>query len=285
MNSWAKGSIALVGVLAGGTAAAVAVAGHLWDRETGAVLDQLRRGQREAAPAVFSHEQLRGLPAPVVRYFEFALQPGQPMVRTARIEHRGEFRGALDQPWSPFRSVQHFTVDPPGFVWDARIRMAPLTTVRVRDSYVAGEAGMLGSLAGLVTVVDGRRSASLNAGALHRHLMELAWLPTALLPGQGVRWEAIDDRSARAIIEDSGITLAVDVHFGERGEIVDVNAMRMRDVDGVGVLTPFEGRFRSYVRVAGMMVPLEGEVAWILPEGRLDFWRGRITAAEYDLAR
>jgi hypothetical protein len=30
------------------------------------------------------------------------------------------------------------------------------------------------------------------------------------------------------------------------------------------------------------MVPREGEVAWILPEGRLTYWRGRVVKVEYD---
>jgi hypothetical protein len=34
-----------------------------------------------------------------------------------------------------------------------------------------------------------------------------------------------------------------------------------------------------------MMIPIAGEVEWILPKGKLDFWRGRITDAQYDFAR
>ncbi len=51
---------------------------------------------------------------------------------------------------------------------------------------------------------------------------------------------------------------------------------RYRDVDGKCVPTPWEGHFRQYERVEGVMVPREGEVAWILPEGRLSYWRGRV---------
>jgi len=29
------------------------------------------------------------------------------------------------------------------------------------------------------------------------------------------------------------------------------------------------------------MVPRGGEVAWILPEGQLTYWRGRIVVVEY----
>ena len=35
-------------------------------------------------------------------------------------------------------------------------------------------------------------------GELMRFFAEAAWYPTALLPSQGVRWQAVDDTSARA---------------------------------------------------------------------------------------
>jgi hypothetical protein len=34
-----------------------------------------------------------------------------------------------------------------------------------------------------------------------------------------------------------------------------------------------------------MKVPMESEVAWQLPEGRLDVWRGRIVSVEYEFLR
>jgi hypothetical protein len=285
MNRWMRWASALFGAAVGGGAIASAVGGSAWNRQSERMIEQLNGRRVSSEPTVFSPDELRGLPAPVVRYFQFALTPGQPLIRSARIEHRGEFRGAIDARWNPFGSVQHFTVQRPGFVWDAKIRMAPLVTVRVRDSYIGGHAGMLAKLAGLVAVVDQEDTPHLNSGALHRHFLESTWFPTALLPSQGVHWEAIDDRSARASLTDSGITVTMVAHFAEGGEIVRVEADRLREVDGTGVPTPFVGHVHGYQLIDGMMIPVEGEVAWILPEGTLNFWRGRITEAKYEFAR
>jgi hypothetical protein len=60
--------------------------------------------------------------------------------------------------------------------------------------------------------------------------------------------------------------------------------MRHRDVRGIGVLTPWTGRFGNYARRGGMMIPLSGEVEWLLPEGPTPYWRGRIVRAEYEPA-
>jgi len=35
----------------------------------------------------------------------------------------------------------------------------------------------------------------------------------------------------------------------------------------------------------GMRVPMQGEVAWLLPEGPAPYWRGRITDIIYERAR
>lgn len=279
MRRWVRVMAAVAGGVAGSAAAAIGAGTFLWGRSTARAVGRLAPG---GTAGTFTRDQLAGLPAPVVRYFEFALTPGQPLLRTARIEHAGAFRGSLDAPWSPFTSVQHVAVDPPGFVWDAKIRMSPLLTVRVRDSYLEGTGSMLASMAGVIPVVNAWGRTDLASGALHRYLAEAVWLPAALLPGGGVIWEPIDDDSAQATLTDFGVSVSLDFRFSQNGEVVSVyTPSRYRDVNGKGVPTPWEGHYRGYERINGMMVPREGEVAWILPEGRLTYWRGRVVGVEY----
>ena len=274
MRRWIRVTAAVAGGVAGSAAAAIGAGTFLWSRATARAVGRL--GPSGTA-GTFTRDHLAGLPAPVARYFEFALTPGQPLLRTARIEHTGEFRGALGQPWSPFTSIQHVSADPPGFVWDAKIRMSPLLTMRVRDSYLDGTGSMQACVAGVIPVVNAWGRTDLASGALHRYLAEAVWLPTSLLPRPGLSWEPIDDNTARATLTDSGVSVSLDFRFSDKGEIVSVyTPARYRDVNGKGVPTPWEGRHRGYERINGMMMPREGEVAWILPEGRLTYWQGRV---------
>lgn len=277
-----KVAAAVAGGLVAATVGAVGLGTLLWNRSTARVVRRLGTGA-PSLDVVPSRDGLTGLPAPVVRYFEFALTPGRPLLRSARIEQAGDFRaGGFNAPWSPFTAVQHFTAHPPGFVWDASIRMAPLAAVRVRDSYVGGVGSMQGKIASLIPVVDQSGSPGLAAGALHRYLAESVWCPTVLLPGRGVSWEAIDGTTARATLADGTTSVWLDFRFGAQGEIVSVfTPSRLREVNGEYVPTPWEGSFREYQKVDGMMIPMAGEVGWILPEGRLSYWRGRIVSAEY----
>jgi hypothetical protein len=280
MNSWLIGG----GVAAATLVGVAALGAYGWGRDTARIVADMGSSDAPGGASTYSVEDLDGLPSPVARYFEFALTPGQPLIRWARIKQTGDFRMRPGGDWSPFTATQYFTAPELALVWDARIRMAPLVTVRVRDFYKGGRAGMLGKVAAVVPVVDHADTPGLASGALHRALLERAWLPTALLPREGVRWEAIDDSSARATVTDAGITVTMDVHFGAAGEIVRVEAERMRDVDGRGVPTPFVGYYSDYQRVDGMMVPMEGQVEWLLPEGRHDFWRGRIDRIDYSFS-
>src|SRR5690606_15949699 len=69
------------------------------------------------------------VPPPVARYLDFALSDDAPAGHTARVTWRGEFRMRPDADWVPFTASQVFTVNPPGFVWDARMRALPLVPV------------------------------------------------------------------------------------------------------------------------------------------------------------
>jgi hypothetical protein len=73
--------------------------------------------------------------------------------------------------------------------------------------------------------------------------------------------------------------------FDQSDTIETVRAeARGRTVGGKTVPTPWQGRFSHHAMQHGMRVPLEGEVAWLRPDGPHPYWRGRVTRIEYDFA-
>jgi hypothetical protein len=101
-----------------------------------------------------------------------------------------------------------------------------------------------------------------------------------------VRWEALDERSARATLADAPLSLTMIFTFGADGLIESARAeARGRLVGGRIIATPWEGRWTNYRMRDGMRVPMTGEVAWLLPAGRKPYWRGTITALRYEFAR
>lgn len=246
------------------------------------MVGELQRQSHEHVATAAPFAELSHLPAPVQRYFSVVIGDNSATIHSARIEHTGNFLLKPPNNWQSFRSVQHVVTDPPGFVWDARISMVPGLAVRVRDALVDGQGSMLGRAVGLFTVVDVKNTPEMASGSLHRYLAEAAWLPTALLPSAGVEWSAIDDSTARATLGVGQTSVWLDFHFGSDGLIERVyTPARARDVGGTAVATPWEGRFTRYEMRHGFLIPIEAEVAWLLPEGSRAYWRGHVTAIEY----
>jgi uncharacterized protein DUF6920 len=277
--------IVLVLVLVLVAGASLAWGTRRWRKDSAHAVARLE-GTSSAAPvARYDERETARLPAPVARYFRVALRPGQPMIVRAHVEHAGRFRGGAADAWRPFASIEAFAVSPPGFVWDARIRTAPAITVRVRDAYVAGEASMRAAVLGVVPLVDVRDRPDLAEGALLRYLAEAVWLPTALLPSQGVEWAAIDESSARATLRDGETTASLEFRFDRLGHVASTFAhARPRALGSTFEPTPWTCRYSTWVNRGGMQVPLEGEAAWKLPDRALAYWHGRLAKVEYTFA-
>jgi hypothetical protein len=266
--------------------AALLVGAWRWNGRTRDLRTALEASRTAPVPSVFDPRGIEPLPAPVRRFFEVALRPGQPLVTGAHLTTEGTFlMDAARNTWAPFKADQLFVVRPPGFDWDARIRMGSGISVFVRDAYRGGSGLLRAEVAGLVTVAAQEGAADLARGELMRWLAEACWFPTALLPGPGVRWEPVDESRARVTIEDHGVEASLEFRFGRDGLVASVFAPdRPRTVGGSNVPSPWEGSWTAWSPRNGMRVPSAGEVAWLLPEGRLPYWRGRVTSVAYTFA-
>jgi hypothetical protein len=66
--------------------------------------------------------------------------------------------------------------------------------------------------------------------------------------------------------------------FGNDGLVSGVRVeARSMLVAGKTVMMPWEGHFRDYRRLEGMMIPFHGEVAWITPQGAKPYFWGAVS--------
>lgn len=285
--TWMKWMGFALGLLGAAAFCAAAFGSWRWQKETASLRARLESARTELSPSRYSESELEGLPAPVQRYFRAVLRDGQPIIAAARLKHSGTFNmGETDDQWKPFTSDQRVLTRRPGFVWDARIMMLPGVPVHVHDAYVAGEGILRGAVFGLVAVLNMAGTPEMARGELLRFFAETAWYPTALLPSQGVRWEAVDVASARGTLTDGKLAVTLLFRFDDGGLIDTVRAeARDRVSGGKTVSAPWQGRFWNYAGRDGMRVPLDGEVAWLMPEGDRPYWRGSTTTLSYDFAK
>lgn len=274
---------AVLGLTAVGLGAVAYVERRRLARKNETVVDDLLAAVEPSPRRTFRPSDCDDLPAPIQRYLAHVLRNGQPVVQTVRLQQTGTFRsGGTGAPWNDFTATQHVTTRPPGFVWDASITMLPGLSVRVLDAYAEGQGTLWARLGGVVTVANPPSGPALDEGELMRYLAEAPLYPTALLPGMGVTWTPVNDRSARATLEHRGTTASLLFHINDQNEVERVTGKRpfLKD-DGSSERRPWKGYWRNYEPRNGMLVPTDGEVAWIHPEGEVSYWRGHMERVEH----
>lgn len=231
--------------------------------------------------------QVLDLPEPVARYLRRVLPDPPPRIATVTLHQYGELRASTrTRHWLAFTASERITTNPPGFAWDARITLALGLRLCVHDEYAAGVGAGGVSLIGLP--LSGERGRpELNEGALHRYLAESPWYPTALLPRDGLSWTPIDERAARAVLTDRGMTISLDFRFDHNDEVCMIfSPGRWRKSGGTYRRVAWEGRFSRYELRSGMRIPVHGEVGWY--DSQRDdsqrwepVWRGTIRTADH----
>ncbi len=283
---WLIGSVLAVALLLAAALALGAWGAARWAQSSQALLARLEATRLPLATTRYDARELAGLPAPVQRYFGKVLKDGQAMVTAATIEHTGSMNlSPTGEQWKPFTSQQHVLTQRPGFIWNARLQMMPGVVVYVHDAYIAGVGMLVPAVMGLFKMGEPQNGADLAQGELIRYLPERAWYPTALLPSQGVRWDAVDDSHAQATFVDGPLSVSMRVTFNTERLIEAIRfESRGAIIDKLVVMRPWEAYFSNYQEQGGMWVPMTGEVVWITPQGRKPYWRGTITAMAFEFA-
>ena len=111
-----------------------------------------------------------------------------------------------------------------------------------------------------------------------RGLAELPWRPFAFGRLPHVTFTAAGENALLAAFEDGRTRAEVEFAIDGEGRVAGGSAIRPR-ADGKRIVdTKWSGSFGDYRRFGRTRVPTTAEVAWILPEGRFAYWRGRVTA-------
>lgn len=233
----------------------------LWRRaDLGADAREMRRlrALQPEAPPLFDPAMVDGLPAPARRYLLYAIRPGTPLYTVAEIEMTGRFGlGTRAAPrYLPMRA--HQVLAPlDGFVWSMQAG-AGLMQVSGSDSSQWSRFW----LAGLLPVARAEADADFSRSAFGRLVSEAVfWSPASLLPGENVRWEAVDDARARVTIDYGDLQQTIEITVAEDGRATQVVFARWSNANPEKrfQLQPFGGTLSDYAEVDGFRVPMRVE--------------------------
>jgi hypothetical protein len=238
---------------------------------------KLFRESEDTSDRIFGYDFITTLPEPVQRYFKYSLPDEQKYISYVKLKHTGTFRTKVDQKWMPISGSEYFSTQRPGFVWFASVKPFPLIWITARDTYYKGNGNVLIKLLSLFTIGNSMGK-EVNQATLTRFIAEAPWFPTALLPGDYLKWEAIDSNSAKVIVSDSRIDISGIFYFNEKGEITQFTADRYMNT----TKEKWTCYYKNYKDFDGVKVPTDGEVVWNLKSGNFSYARFKLTDIEFN---
>lgn len=241
---------------------------------------RLCQTQATSTQQCFTEEMVAELPTAVQRYFLHAIAPGTTLATVNTLEMRGKFRLGRQQPWLPMSCKEIIT--PRGFVWQADMGQGFLR-LKGADYYVNALGRVQFALWGLIPVanvndVDTARS------SIGRLVQELVWLPSALLPQNGVKWREISENTIEAYVklDDEPITLTLVIDG--QGRVLEISSPRWGNHtnDGSWAYIPFGGTSPAENTFGGFTIPAQINIGWWFGTERyFDFFQCTIENAQF----
>lgn len=231
-------------------------------------------------PVRFSPDMVADLPEPARRYFLYTIQPGTPLLPVAEIEMRGQFGlGNKAEPRYLPMEARQILAAPEGFVWTMRTRGGMPVSGSDSGSWTRFR------ILWLIPVARAGGNPDHTRSAFGRYVAEAAfWTPAALLPGPGVRWEAVDENTARVTVRHGALEQALDVSVGPDGQpkLVSFKRWSNANPDKAFRLQPFGGYLSDFRELGGYRLPFRVEAGNMFgTEDYFPFFLAEVTAIRF----
>jgi hypothetical protein len=234
----------------------------------------------EGTKAVIHKDDLKDLPYPVQNWLTNSNIIGRERIKTVRLKQEGKMRTKINGPWMPTKAEQYFTVEEPGFVWIADVKMAPFVHLSGIDIFNTGKGKMNIKVLSLFSVVDSE-GPEMDSSTMMRYLAEMMWFPTAALSPY-IKWEEIDMCTAKVIMEHEGISVSGIFYFNEKGDILRFVGKRYKEVNGKYILSDWGGVNKEFKEFDGIRIPSKSDVTWFEEDGEFNWFKLEITELQYN---
>lgn len=230
---------------------------------------------------IFTTEIIKELPQPVQRYFLHAIKPGTTLANSVKLKMNGSFRLSSDKPWLSMQAEQIISTLP-GFVWKAKIGSGLIKFIG-SDYWINNFGRMRFSIWGIIPVVNAHNQDITRSG-IGRLVGEYFWLPSALLPQNGVTWQVIDDNTIEATMKVNSEPVTLTFVTDTKGKLLKISLPRWGDKteDGSHSYIPFGGDILEEKTFDGFTVPSQVNAGWWFGTDKyFDFFHANIERAEF----
>ncbi len=237
-------------------------------------------------PPTVTEEHLARLPEQVQRYLRVTGSVGKPVVTNFRAVHRGRIRASPEEAWMEFTAEQHNFLGETSrfFLMDARKSGLPVT---VLHAFRGDSASMRVRLLSLFQIMHNQGPEMDQAETVTVFNDLCIFAPSALVD-PSIRWEHVDERSARAFYTVGEQTITAVLHFNESGELVDfVSNDRLAVSSDGGSFTamPWSTPVSRYRDFRDRRVFTRGEGRWHPPEGEFTYLELELLEVEVNRTR
>mgnify|MGYP003683401177 FL=1 len=161
------------------------------------------------------------------------------------------------------------------YSWIAKMTLNGLS-VSVCDRLINNKGELQARLFSAITVAKGSGSNFLR-GELLRYLAELPWYPMAILSQPEIKWKSVSPNKITGTLSVNKVTATVEYRFDNNGLIQSIYVPNRERINGDHVdLKPWLGEFSEYEEKNGILIPVRGQVSWLLETGKFIYFDGRI---------
>jgi hypothetical protein len=200
------------------------------------------------------------LPAPVRRYFAVAFNNQVPRVDSLITWGRARANFGI---WMPLRFQLYHR---PGQAFQRKMEVTwfGLPVLKALDQYLDGK-GMTGPVNQLATGPKVDQGANLILWA------EATFYPSLLLTDPRIRWEAIDEHSARLLLPFGETQEEMIFYFDPATGLVS-RTWAMRYQNNAGEKEPWFAEIQSWQTIDGMQIPARVAVTWEKAGSPWSYW-------------
>lgn len=206
------------------------------------------------------------LPEPVRKWLFSTGAVGKTHIYAGWIDQKARIKMKPGQKkWYRAHAVQYTDLNTPAFIWSVDMALYKLLRIKGIDKFNKGKGSMLIKLNGLLPIVN-EQGDKLDQGTIQRYLGEMVWFPTLAISPY-IKWEQVDEHSARAVMSYKGTTGSGTFYFNEAGDFVKFTAMRYMENKPNAKQLKWVLTTDEYAVFEGIKVPSKMNASWELDDG------------------